>query len=91
MIGIDFFTLGDGVGMVGVLVGTTSICLGVEIGRDIGSILGDIAWTGLSVARFKIWASCMKALVVLDPYSNVGMLRLGSCRIASTSVAAWQR
>ena len=82
MIGIGFFTLGDGVGMVGVFVG---------IGRDLGSTLGDIAWAGLSVALFKIWESCMKALVVLDPYSNVGMLRLGSCRIASRSVAAWRR
>ena len=91
MIGIGFFTLGDGVGMVGVFVGTTSICLGVGIRRDLGSTLGDIAWAGLSVALFKIWESCMKALVVLDPYSNVGMLRLGSCRIASRSVAAWRR
>ena len=91
MVGIDCFTLGDGVGMIGVIVGTASVTLGAEIGRDVGSTLGDLAWTGLSVALFKIWASCMKALVVLDPYSNVGMLRLGSCRIASRSVAAWRR
>ena len=56
-----------------------------------GSTLGDLTRTGLSVALFKICASWMKALVVLDPYYNVGILCVGSCRIDSKSVAAWRK
>ena len=54
MVGIDCFTLGDGVGIIGVIVGTASVTLGAEIGRDVDSTLGDLAWIGLSVALFKI-------------------------------------
>ena len=101
---ISCFTLGDGTANGGgevVLVWKASFCFtlgdGVGIGSidgsdmDVGSTLGASARTGISVALRNISAHWMKALVVLEPYSNVGMLRLGSCRIASKSVAAWRR
>ena len=59
VLGIGCFTLGDGLETTGVIVVTTFVTLDDGSGWDVGSTLGDRAETGLSVALFKIWASCM--------------------------------
>ena len=91
------FTLGDGSGsVVGVTFSNASFtggdgtCAVGDNGSCMveGATLDGSARTGLSVARFKICASWMYALVVFDPYCSDGMLRLGSCRMARMSVAA---
>ena len=59
MKGTGSFTLGEGVGMTGGNVVTASFTLGDGSGWVVGSILGDWARTGISVALLNIWASCM--------------------------------
>ncbi len=53
--------------------------------------LGSLEGAGYSVARFKICASCIYALVTLDPYSSEGILFFGSLKMTSKSEAVCRR
>ena len=90
------FTLGDCLGIVvNVDVFDSETTLGVSAGSGgatgtgvvVGATLCDSTPIGFFVALFNIYARWMYALVVGDPYSSVGMLRLGSCKMASKSEA----
>ena len=53
--------------------------------------LGPLADIGGIVPLFNICASWMYVFVIFEPYCNVGMLFLGSCKIANRSVAVCLR